>query len=168
MADLAVSALVALVVFGAIQWWQGRGVSGALTIGEPAPAFELLDSRTGKPVRLSELRGRPVVLNFWATWCVPCRAEMPALEHLARSAGTQLHMVTITADDPLLVRRFLDEGGFTLRCLLDATGAVSDLYQVKALPRTVVLDAEGRIAWDVTGQVDIDALRETLKAATGP
>jgi len=164
LGDIVVSALVAVVVFGAIQWWQGRDAAGPLLIGEPAPSFDLPDSRTGEQVALAAFRGRPVVLNFWATWCAPCRAEMPALERLALSAGAQLHVVTISADEPTLVRKFLESGGYTLRCLLDATGIASDRYGVDKLPRTVVLDRDGAVAWDVEGIVDMAALRDALAA----
>lgn len=162
--DIAVSVLVAVVVFGAIQWWEGRDAPGPLAVGEPPPSFELVDSRTGERVGLGDLKGRPVILNFWATWCAPCRAEMPELERLALSAGKQLHVVTITADAPNLVRNFLKSGGYTLRCLLDATGVTSERYGVDMLPRTVVLDASGVVAWDMVGPVDLAALRGTLRA----
>ena len=162
--DIALSALVAVVVFGSIQWWQGRDSSGHLAKGSSPPAFALVDSQTGQSVSLDSLKGRPVVLNFWATWCQPCRAEMPALERLHRSSGKQLHMVTVTADDPVLVKRFLRNGNHTLPCLMDTSGAVSESYQVTSLPRTVVLDSEGKVAWDVVGQVDLSALRDTLGA----
>lgn len=164
--DVVISALVAITVFGAIQWWQGRDFSGRLVAGEVAPAFELRDGRTREVVQLSALRGRPVVLNFWATWCRPCRDEMPALERLAQAAGDTLHVVTLTTDDPGLVTRFLDTGGYTLRCLMDATGEVSQRYRVSSLPRTVVLDASGKVAWDVVGQVDMRALRDVLSTLT--
>lgn len=161
-ADIAMSALVAVVVFGAIQWWQDKDLSGNLAKGATPPSFELMDGRTGDSVSLESLRGRPVVLNFWATWCAPCRAEMPAFERLHRSAGKQLHVVTVTADEPVLVERFLTNGGYTLPCLMDATGAISERYQVASLPRTIVLDADGLVAWDVVGEVDMSALRDTL------
>ena len=91
---------------------------------------------------------------------------MPALERLAQAAGDTLHVVTLTTDDPGLVTRFLDTGGYTLRCLMDATGEVSQRYRVSSLPRTVVLDASGKVAWDVVGQVDMRALRDVLSTLT--
>ena len=165
--DLLLSALVALVVFGAIQWWQGRDINGRFAMGEEAPNFELVDNQSGKTIALKDLRGRPVVLNFWATWCEPCRAEMPELDRLSRSAGKQLHVISISADDSVLVRRFLRNGGYQLTCLMDASGAVSEEYKVVALPRTIVLDGEGRVVWDVEGQVDLNALRATLRSVGG-
>ena len=87
---------------------------------------------------------------------------MPAFERLHRSAGKQLHVVTVTADEPVLVQRFLENGGYTLPCLMDTTRLVSERYEVASIPRTIVLDAEGLVAWDVEGEVDMSALRDTL------
>ena len=167
LSDVAVSVIIAVVVFGAIQWWIAPTEwSGGLPLGEPPPAFELFDSQHQQKVRSSDLMGRPTILNFWASWCVPCRAEMPALERLSRQAGGQLQVLTITADDPLLVRQFLTEGGYTLPCLMDSDGRVSELYGVTSLPRTVILDSQGAVLRDIVGMIDLSVIAETLGTET--
>ena len=161
--DLLWSGVVALVVFGAIQWWQDRGQprTGAM-LDTQAPVFALPDVHTGETVGLSEFRGKPVVLNFWATWCAPCRREIPALNRLSRTAGNQLHVVTVTADEPQTTRTFLRRHDYSVTCLLDGDAEVSQRYGVKTLPRTLVIDADGRVTQDIVGELDIDALRDAL------
>ena len=162
LVEIVLSVLVAVVVFGAIQWWQGRDYSGGIAAGEKAPDFELVDVQSGETVSLSSLQGRPVLLNFWATWCGPCRSEMPALERLKRQAPSGLQVVSVTADEPQIVRRFLANGGYTFACLMDASAEVSERYRVATLPRTLLLDEQGRVIWDHNGALERGAVEASL------
>jgi peroxiredoxin len=119
---------------------------------EPAPAgirapdFALTDL-SGRAVRRADLRGRWVLLNFWASWCTPCEMEMPAMQRLqARFPPSTLEVVAVNyreaADD---VRRFASRQGVDFRILLDPEGAVSARYQVGTLPFTVILSPRGEV-----------------------
>ena len=121
----------------------------------PAPDFELLDV-TGRPVRLRELRNRVVLLNFWATWCAPCREEMPALQTLARELGPGgLTVVGVNfKESRRQVEAFIKEHGLSFPMLLDEDGRVSASYQVFALPVTFLVDRRGMIAGTVLGAPD--------------
>jgi thiol-disulfide isomerase/thioredoxin len=121
----------------------------------PASDFVLLDL-AGRPVRLAELRGRVVLLNFWATWCAPCREEMPALEALARELGGQgLVVLTVNFEEaPETVRTFVREVGLTLPVLLDADGAVARRYRVTALPASFLVARDGALVGSVLGYRD--------------
>ena len=119
--------------------------SGNLT-GQKAPDFALKSS-TGENLRLSEYRGDVVMINFWATWCGPCRQEMPLLDELhARyeRVGFKLLGVNID-DDPRRAMQMIDELGVTFPVLFDSTKDVSKLYEVNAMPVTVILDREGNV-----------------------
>ena len=115
------------------------------TIGQPAPGFSLIDI-DGRTWRLADLRGKVVFLNFWATWCPPCREEMPAMVRLrAMLADKPFEMITILVnDDPAKARRFLAKvGGEGLPVLLDPDGAVGDSYGITGVPETYVIDKQG-------------------------
>ena len=112
-------------------------------IGGLSPDFSLT-ALDGSTFTLSETRGRPVVLNFWATWCPPCRAEMPAIQSRAAEWGDDLLVVGIEVGEPPdEVQAFVDRFGLTFPIVLDRNGKVSRRYLVQGLPTTVVLDAEG-------------------------
>ena len=116
-------------------------------LGKPALAFTLPDL-TGKPVRLEDFRGqRAVLLNFWATWCTPCREEMPTLEQLARERPGSLEVIGVSVDvvGKDTVRAFVRELGLTFRILLDPDAKVGTLYRVRALPITFIVDRGGVI-----------------------
>lgn len=119
--------------------------------GFPAPDFQL-PALDGSSVRLSDLRGRPVIVNFWATWCPPCRAEMPALQQVARRYEAQGLTVLLVnqGEPPAQVRAFLDSLGITLPTLLD-NGTVALAYRVRGLPTTVFIRPDGHIEDIVTG-----------------
>ncbi len=113
-------------------------------VGDMAPDFTLLDL-DGNAVTLSELRGRPVILNFWATWCPPCRLEMPELEETQRAyADDDVVLLTVNQDESAeQVRDFFDELGLTLPAVLDPDGDVGNAYGAFYLPSTVFIDSDG-------------------------
>lgn len=135
-----VVALVGLAVVGRLR---------APDLPERAPAFALTDL-DGGTVRLEALRGRPVVLNFWATWCPPCRVEIPAFSRLA-ARRPDVAVLGIAADGtPETLRAAAAELGATYP-ILQGTPAVFAAYGVTTYPTTVVLDADGRVVHANTG-----------------
>jgi len=125
-------------------------------IGYTAPDFELADL-DGRMHRLSDLRGKVVLLNFWATWCGPCRIEMPTLQALHEDLGGRDLQVLAVAGDlegERLVRPFMEELGLTFPGLLDASGKVQDLYFVNALPMSFLMDRNGVIVNKLVGFFD--------------
>jgi len=117
--------------------------------GAPAPDFTL-KTLDGGEVTLSDLRGRPVLINFWASWCVPCRVEMPELVRAYeenKEAGFVILGINLTFQDSLTeVKAFVQEFGVTFPVLLDETGKVTDdLYRLRGLPLSVFVNREGVI-----------------------
>jgi thiol-disulfide isomerase/thioredoxin len=110
----------------------------------------------GQPWRLASARGHPVLLNFWATWCEPCRAEMPALQQLARehrAQGLEVMAVNYRESDTA-VRRFLEQTGLELPVLLDRDGAAAKAFGVRIFPSTIGIDRRGQASFVVTGEFD--------------
>jgi peroxiredoxin len=123
------------------------GVAGAATISAPAPDFAL-PSSTGEQITLGDLRGEVVMINFWATWCGPCRQEMPHLEALHQryeNLGFTLLGVNVE-DDPEGARKWLTEHArVSFPILFDSRNEVSKLYEVVAMPSTVIVDRGGAV-----------------------
>lgn len=123
-------------------------------IGFAAPDFTLRDL-DGEPVSLSALRGQAVVVNFWASWCPPCRAEMPALQRVyqqTRERGLVLLAVHTTyQDSAAAAAAFVGELGLDFPILFDESGAVSDDYQLRAMPTTFFINRQGIIDQVVVG-----------------
>jgi len=116
--------------------------------GQPAPDFALKSS-TGENLRLSEYRGDVVMINFWATWCGPCRQEMPLLDELYsryQRVGFNLLGVNID-DDSRRAMQMIEELGVNFPVLFDARKEVSKLYKVDAMPVTVIVDREGKVRY---------------------
>jgi len=114
--------------------------------GNQAPDFALKSS-TGQNLRLSEFRGDVVMINFWATWCGPCRQEMPLLDELYtryQRVGFNLLGVNID-DDSSRAMDMIEELGVNFPVLFDARKEVSELYEVEAMPVTVIVDREGTV-----------------------
>jgi cytochrome c biogenesis protein CcmG, thiol:disulfide interchange protein DsbE len=119
-----------------------------------APDFHV-ETLDGDVLTLSDLRGRPVVLNFWATWCPPCRAEMPAFERVFRELGGEgVEIVAVNAtsqDSRAAAAEFVEDYGLTFPIGLDVSGELQREYLVRALPTTFFVDREGIIREVVIG-----------------
>lgn len=117
-----------------------------------APDFALEDL-SGKPWRLRDLRGKVVFLNFWATWCIPCRQEMPTMEKLHREFKEQgLEVVAINfRESKKEVRKFFDELGLTFTSLLDKDGKVSEEYGAWSIPLSYFVNRKGEFVGKVMG-----------------
>lgn len=118
----------------------------APVLGSLSPEFELLDL-AGDRVKLSDFIGEPVVINFWATWCGPCRIEMPALEaRFKEYEASGLKILAVDFDESEeKVRKFGDEFGLTFTILLDPGANVQKLYRIRAYPTSFFIDREGVI-----------------------
>lgn len=134
-------------------------------ISAAAPNFEW-NAADGKTRTLADLRGKTVVINFWATWCVPCRQEMPALERVARSSDAVFLAVDLM-EDGAKARSFMESLGIThLEPLLDLDGAVTRRYGVLALPQTFFIDPRGVVRHIAHGQIlDEAAVRAAIDKA---
>ena len=119
-----------------------------------APNFEL-KTPTGESVKLSDLRGQPVLVNLWATWCPPCRAEMRAIEKVYneyKDQGFTVLAVNMTYQDSQLeIMPFVNEQGLTFPILLDETGDMANAYQLKSLPSSYFINRDGIINEVVIG-----------------
>ncbi len=125
-------------------------------------------SPEGEMLRLSDLRGTPVVINFWATWCTSCLAEMPDLRDLQAEVGAEnLRIVAINAGESSdAARRFLDVlDAPAFRVGMDPSLVVADAYAVRGMPQSVFIDSEGVIRAIYIGQLDEGRMREYLRAA---
>jgi len=119
--------------------------------GYLAPDFEAVDLR-GRSVKLSLLRGQVVFLNFWATWCVPCRKELPAISRLAARLPANVSIVAVATDSqsPDVVSMVRERGiGFPV--ILDGSGAIAAKYQVIGIPTTLLLDTRGIVVKRISG-----------------
>lgn len=121
--------------------------------GFQAPNFQL-NTEDGQSISLIGLRGKPVIVNFWASWCLPCKAEMPVLEKIHRQYGNHVVVlgVNVTAKDHQpSVRQFLKENGITFPVVWDLHDSVAALYRVDALPTTFFIDSHGQITNVIIG-----------------
>ena len=137
---------------------QGKG-SGQR--GEAAPTFTL-KNLAGEDVAI-EAKGKPYIINFWATWCPPCQAEIPDLAafYAAHKDGVDFYAVNMQ-EDAAPVEKFMQERKADLPVVLDTKGTAATLYGVRAIPTTVVVDKEGKIAFRKTGGVTKEELEDVI------
>lgn len=130
--------------------------SGAPRVGVTAPDFTLANMQ-GEQVSLADYRGKVVVLNFWASWCPPCRAEMPSMERLygnLKGGDFVLLAVNVEENGRPAVAAFSQKIPMSFPVLLDNDQRVSGLYRVSGIPQTFIIDKRGEIVQEVTGARD--------------
>jgi cytochrome c biogenesis protein CcmG/thiol:disulfide interchange protein DsbE len=150
-----VGILVGLLTAGAVIGV--RLAPHAVEVGSRIPPFTAVDITTGDSVALASFEGSVVLLNIWATWCEPCRAEMPSMQRLYESFGPQgLKVVAVSVDqaDVQVVRDFQREYGLTFDILQDRSRAIERVFQTTGVPESFVLDREGTIRKRVIGAHD--------------
>lgn len=136
--------------------WLSVAERGVVKVGDEAPNFQLRDL-AGNMVSLSQLRGKVVLVNFWATWCGPCRIEMPAMEQLYRSFSRKDFEILAVSTDPqgaAVTRPFQQEMGFTFPILHDAEYRIGLMYGARSLPMTFMVDRNGIVRQKVPGARD--------------
>ena len=126
--------------------------SSAVVVGKPAPDFQLLDL-DGQTISLSDLKGKPVLLNFWASWCGPCRSEMAYLQEIYEErSGEGLVLLAINiGESSSQVQEFLQKRNLSLPVLLDTQNRVAEQYGVQFLPTTFFIDKDGIIQDKIVG-----------------
>ena len=121
---------------------------------KPAPQLAGFDA-AGKALALTSLRGQAVVINFWASWCEPCREEMPSLAQLARAHTGKLHVLAVNyKESPVAVAQFVATTDLELPTLRDPDGALARAWGIRVFPSTVLIGADGRVRSVVRGSLD--------------
>ena len=147
------------LVVTAVTCSAGKGVEQltALRDHTAAPDFDLKTPDGGR-VRLSDFRGKPLIVNFWATWCPPCRAEMPSLQRAwEQLKGEAIGVIAINVgEDAETIAQFTDKSPVTFPMPMDLQSRVVQAWPVRGLPTTFVVDSEGRLAYLATGEREWD------------
>jgi peroxiredoxin len=160
--------LTSLAQTSKIERFKAAGSGAAPRVGSEAPEITLKDL-SGKEVKLSSLRGRPVMVNFWATWCPPCRQEIPVISEmynethgLAGSSGPYEILGVATQSDVATVKAFTDEFKMAFPVVQDVESLATSDYHVLPIPTTFFIDKDGIIRYIQTGMVDRPLMEKWL------
>lgn len=155
-----VAVVIAAIAIGAFAITRALGTElTPLGVGTTAPGFTALTlDATPRPRTLADYKGQVVLLNIWATWCAPCRAEMPSIEQLYHDYQAKgLKVVAVSIDDPgsdPAIRSFAKELGLTFDILHDTAGKIQQTYQTTGVPETVIVGRDGVIRKKIAGATD--------------
>ncbi|WP_245830918.1 redoxin domain-containing protein [Sediminibacillus massiliensis] len=138
-----------------------------LKAGQTAPDFKL-EGLNGDSFHLSDLRGKKVIINFWATWCGPCEEEMPSIQKVEEKYKGEVEILAVNATNTELgginkVKEFVNRGRFTFDVLLDNEAEVTESYRVLNIPTTYFIDRDGIISEVISGPMTLDYMEETLQ-----
>jgi len=144
----------------------GVAANEGLNKGEQAPDFELT-TLAGEPIRLSELKGKKVILNFWATWCPPCKAEMPHMQNFyedyAETENVEIVAVNLTSGDrEASVEEFVKDYGLTFPIPMDVEGEVGQKFQAVTIPTSYIIDTNGMIQHKIVGPMDENMIQDFI------
>jgi cytochrome c biogenesis protein CcmG, thiol:disulfide interchange protein DsbE len=148
------------VAFGIVLAIKIRPQLDLLSPGSHVPDFHVTNDRTSRPASLADYRGKVMLLNIWATWCDPCRLEMPSMEKLSQQfAGTDFRVVAVSVDKdgPDVVMKFVDALGLHFDILHDPSGTIQKTLQTTGVPESFVIDRDGVIIKKVIGAEQWDA-----------
>ena len=167
---LAVGLLLTLPLVGVLVAGLGRDLTvRSPLVGRPAPAFSLRPVGGGTPLGTAELRGKPAVVNFWATWCVPCYQEHGVLTRAARALEGRVRFVGVVYEDSEEnVMGFVREQGSSYPSLVDEDGKTAIAYGIFGVPETFFLDAGGTVVSKFVGPLDDARLAAELRKAGLP
>jgi len=133
-------------------------------IGRPAPAFALREVGTGRTIDIAQFRGKPLVINFWATWCGPCWEEHPILVQNARLLQPNVQFLGVVFQDTEeKIQGFLQQRGTAYPTVVDDRGKTAIAYGVGGVPETFFLDANGKIVAKYSGPMDAGIIQENLQ-----
>ncbi|MBY7142483.1 TlpA family protein disulfide reductase [Virgibacillus sp. NKC19-3] len=134
------------------------------SVGQMAPDFQL-KTMEGEEANLSDYRGQRVILNFWATWCPPCRAEIPDFQKLYNNEDVEILAVDLTETEESMeeVNAFVEEYEMTFPVLLDESSDVANTYQVMAYPTSYMIDSNGHIQYVAMGAMNYDLMVQELE-----
>jgi len=164
-----IAGVVMTAVFGVALAVRMRQQIDPLEIGSKAPEFRATDLRTNRPVTIEDYRGKVVLVNIWATWCPPCRAEMPSMERLYKKlAGTDFRIAAVSVDGDAFypdkeqtsarqIMEFADGLSLTFDILHDPSGNIRRAYEIWAVPESFVVDRNGVVIKRVIGAADWEA-----------
>lgn len=175
-AIVIVTLVVAIMIYAGVRSSRGSGTSAMIGGAQPlnpgevkgkvAPDFALQDLQ-GKQVKLSDFRGKAVLLNFWATWCGPCKVEMPWFVELQKQYGPQgLQIVGVALDDSGkdAIQKYANEMGVNYT-ILQGQDSVGDAYGAIGLPTTYFIDRDGKIIDSASGLVSRSEIEDNIKKA---
>ena len=162
-----VASILTTVAFGVALAAKLRPQLDLLEVGDSAPTFAAKDLRTGQPTTLADYRGKVVLLNVWATWCPPCRVEMPSMQRLYKNlAGTDFRIAAVSVDgdlfhpedsqEPSGILAFASGMGLTFDILHDPSGGIRKRYQTTGVPESFLIDRSGVIVKKVIGAAEWD------------
>jgi len=161
---IVITAAVVIVLF--IGLGKDPSAIDSPLIGKSAPGFALQAVGSHQILDVTQLRGKPAVINFWATWCGPCYQEHPTLVQNARMLGNNVQFVGIVFNDTEdKIQAFLNERGTAYPTLLDAEGKTAQAYGVGGVPETFFVNAKGEIVAKYAGPLDTETLQAELQKA---
>jgi cytochrome c biogenesis protein CcmG/thiol:disulfide interchange protein DsbE len=162
---LLVGVAIAAILLGILFMGLGKNPNEIRSplIGKAAPTFTLREVGTGRAVDLTQLRGKPVVINFWATWCGPCWEEHPVLVANAKMLPDVQFLGVVFQDSEEKILGFLQQRGSSYPTVVDDRGKTAIAYGVGGIPETFFLDERGTIVAKYSGPMSSDVLQEHLR-----
>lgn len=164
-ANVVALAVAAAFIAGAV--WYNRSLGNRAEVGRAAPGF-VLQGIGGRAISLEGMRGQPVLINFWTSWCGPCREEIPALEAFHRQFGARMPIIGVNVREPRsTVETFVAAMGMTYPVVQDADGRVAERYRVRGYPESWLVGPDGVARRFWAGPLTVDALEQAYAELMG-